>query len=114
MMTGSTHAADEPAKKLYHVVALKFKEDATKEQIKVAEDAFVALKTKIPGIASLTWGTNVSPEMKNKGLTHCFVMTFNTEKERDAYLPHPAHQEFVALLQNKIEAVLVIDYWAAA
>jgi hypothetical protein len=39
-------AAKKP--KLNHVVAFKFKDSATKEQIKEIEDAFRALKTKIP------------------------------------------------------------------
>ena len=47
-------AADAPAKngKLRHVVAFKFKDTATKQQIKEVEDAFRALKGKIPEIVS--------------------------------------------------------------
>src|SRR5437762_10481179 len=53
--------------RLYHVVSIKFKRSATKDQIKAVEDAFVGLKDKIPGVTSLTWGTNVSPEKHDKG-----------------------------------------------
>lgn len=97
---------------LYHVVSLKFKESATKEQIKAVEDAFRGLKTKIPGIASLHWGTNVSPEKHDKGFTHCFVLTFATEKDRDAYLPHPEHKAFGKVLGPVLGDVMVIDFWA--
>src|SRR5439155_17006637 len=90
--------ADEPAKAsgkvLYHVVSLKFKDSAAAEQIKAVEEAFKALKTKVPGIASLNWGTNVSPEHHDKGFTHCFVLTFASEKDRDGYLTHADHKAF--------------------
>ncbi len=107
-------AAESTAKlgNLHHVVSLKFKETAKPDQIKQVESAFVALKTKIPGIKSLAWGTNVSPEKLNKGFTHCFVLTFTSEKDRDAYLVHPDHKAFGALLGPVLADVMVIDFWA--
>jgi hypothetical protein len=102
-----------PAKgAIYHVVSLKFKDSATKEQIKTVEDAFRGLKEKVPGITSLKWGTNVSPEKLNKGFTHCFVLTFTAEKERDVYLVHPEHQAFGKLLRPVLDDVFVIDFKA--
>ena len=97
---------------LYHVVSLKFKESATKEQIKAVEDAFRGLKGKVPGITSLKWGTNVSPEKLDKGFTHCFVLTFAGEKERDAYLVHPDHKAFGKVLGPVLADVFVIDFKA--
>jgi len=115
-LAATTFAADAPPKQgkkmLYHVVAIKFKPEAKPEQIKAVETAFGELKTKIPGITSLNWGTNVSPEQKNKGLTHCFVLTFATEKDRDAYLPHPEHKAFGKVLGPIVDDVLVIDFWS--
>jgi len=67
---------------------------------------------KIPGITSLNWGTNVSPEQKNKGFTHCFVLTFATEKDRDGYLPHPEHKAFGKVLGPIVGDLLVIDFWS--
>ncbi|HWE97250.1 MAG TPA: Dabb family protein [Tepidisphaeraceae bacterium] len=102
---------DAAAKKqIYHVVSLSFKPAATNEQIKQVEEAFVALKTKIPGITSLHWGTNVSPEKRNHGFTHCFVLTFANEADRDGYLVHPAHKAFGALLGPILGDVMVIDF----
>ena len=97
---------------LYHVVSLKFKSSATPEQIKAVEIAFAGLKEKIPGITSLQWGTNVSPEKHDKGFTHCFVLTFATEKDRDAYLPHPEHKAFGKVLGPVLADVFVIDFWS--
>jgi hypothetical protein len=98
--------------KLYHVVSLKFKESATPDQIHAVEKAFRELKTKIPGITSLEWGTNVSPEHHDKGFTHCFVLTFKTDKARDEYLVHPAHKAFGQVLGPVMADVMVIDFWA--
>jgi hypothetical protein len=98
--------------KLRHVVAFKFKEGTTPEQIKRVEEAFRDLKKKIPAIADFEWGTNNSPEGKNKGCTHGFVLTFKSEKDRDAYLPHPAHKEFGKLVGPLLDDVFVIDFWA--
>ena len=97
--------------KLQHVVAFKFKEDATNEQILKVEKAFVALKGKIPEIADLEWGTNNSPEGLNKGFTHCFIVTFRNENGREVYLPHPDHKAFVKILKPILADVFVIDFW---
>ncbi len=105
-------APAESGKTLYHVVSLKFKPEATKDQIKAVEDAFAALKTKIPGITSLNWGTNVSPEKHDKGFTHCFVLTFASAADRDGYLVHADHKAFGGLLGPIMADVTVLDFWA--
>jgi hypothetical protein len=97
--------------KLLHVVSFKFKESATKEQIKQVEDAFGALKKSIHEIKDYKWGTNVSPEKHDKGFTHGFILTFNTEKDRDAYLVHPEHKAFGKLVGPVLADVFVIDFW---
>ena len=97
---------------LQHVVCFKFKATASAEEIRKVETAFAALKTKIPEIVSLAWGTNVSPEQFNKGFTHCFVLTFKTAKDRDAYLVHPDHKAFGKLVGPAVEDVFVIDFQA--
>jgi len=42
---------------------------------------------------------------------HAFTVTFHSDADRDAYIPHPAHQEFVGLLGPHLDKVTVIDYW---
>ena len=102
-------AAADPV--LKHVVCFKFKPEATADQIKKVEAGFVALKGKIPQVASLEWGTDNSPEKLADGFTHCFIVTFKTEADRDAYLPHPEHKKFVELLKPVLEKPFVIDFW---
>ncbi len=97
--------------RLRHVVMLKFKDTAQGSDVKKVEDAFRALAGKISLIKDFEWGTNNSPENLNGGLTHCFLVTFASEKDRDAYLVHPDHQAFVKILQPHLDKVTVVDYW---
>jgi Stress responsive A/B Barrel Domain len=100
------------AKKLLrHVVLFKFKDTSSAADIKKVEDAFRALPAQIKQIKSFEWGTNNSPENLNQGFTHCFFVSFASEKGREVYLPHPAHQAFVEVLKPHLDKVLVIDYW---
>jgi len=103
---------ENPPKQLRHVVLLKFKDATTPAQIKEVESAFRALPSKIKEIKGLEWGTNNSPENLANGFTHCFFLTFNSEKDREAYLPHPSHKEFGKVLGPYLDKVLVVDYWA--
>jgi hypothetical protein len=93
-------------------VAFKFKDTASKADIQKVEDAFRALKTQIPAIVGYEWGINNSPEKLNRGCTHGFIVTFNTEKDRDDYLVHPDHKKFGALVGPLLAEVFVIDFFA--
>jgi hypothetical protein len=93
-----------------HVVLFKFKDGAPADKIQAIEAKFRDLKTKIPQIQDLEWGTNMSPENHAQGFTHCFLLTFQDARARDAYLPHPAHKEFGAQLGPILDKVLVVDY----
>ena len=100
------------AEKIQHVVSFKFKSTAKPEDIKKVESAFAELKKKIPQIQALEWGTNISPEKLNQGFTHCWILTFSSAADRDAYLVHPDHKEFGKNLGPVLEDVLVIDFVA--
>lgn len=96
---------------LRHVVLFKFKDGTAPEDIKKVEDAFSALPNKIPQIKGYEWGTNNSPEGLDKGFTHCFFLTFESEEDRSIYLPHPDHKAFGEVLGPHLDDVLVLDYW---
>lgn len=108
-MNASLQAADGPYR---HVVLFKFKDSATKEQIKAVETAFLALPSKINTIQSLEWGTNVSSEKHDEGFTHCYFLTFNDKSGVEVYIPHPEHKAFGAMLHPILDKVIVIDYVA--
>ncbi|MEZ6131996.1 MAG: Dabb family protein [Planctomycetaceae bacterium] len=99
-------------KPLRHAVFFRFKKDAPERAIIAVEDAFLALPDKIDAIKGFEWGTNHSTENHDDGFTHCFMVTFADEAGRAAYLPHPAHKEFVRLLPPILEAPRVLDFYA--
>lgn len=100
------------SKLLRHVVLFGFKDETTPEQIQKIEQAFCSLPNKIEDVHDFEWGTNVSVENLAQGYTHCFLVTFLSEEGREVYLPHPAHQAFVKIVQPHLKQALVVDYWA--
>jgi hypothetical protein len=101
----------KPKPMLRHVVLFKFKDTSSPAQIKEVEDAFRKLPSQIKEVKAFEWGTNNSPEGLDQGFTHCFFVSFESEKARAIYLPHPAHKEFVNVLGPHLDKVLVVDYW---
>lgn len=96
---------------LRHVVIFKFKPEVTPAELDEINLAFQHLKVAIPQVQDFERGINNSPEGLNKGFTHGYLITFATEADREAYLPHPAHKKFVELLGGKLEEPFVFDYW---
>ncbi len=95
-----------------HVVVFKYKPEATEAEIAQVTKAFSELKKTIPGIISFEHGINDSPEKKNQGFTHVYMVTFKNAEARDTYLPHPEHKKFGQLLGklNILEDLFVVDY----
>ena len=106
--------ADQPKldKELKHAVFFRFKEDASPDDIKKVEEGFAALPSKINTIKAFEWGKNNSPEKHDDGFTHAFMVSFESEEDRDAYLPHPEHLAYVEILKPVLDAPRVLDFWA--
>lgn len=111
MLTALGAPAQPTEKMLRHVVLFRFKEGTSPEDIKKVEVAFAALPGQIPQIADFEWGTDVSVENLADGFTHCFFVSFRSEEDRAAYLPHPAHQKFVEIVKPHLDKPFVVDYW---
>ena len=110
---GNTADATPGARELRHVVLFKFKDGLSSDTIRSIQTAFKNLKSQIPSIRHFEWGTNNSPEQLAQGFTHCFVVTFASEKDRDEYLPCAAHQAFVnTYAKPYVDKVCVVDFWA--
>lgn len=107
------HAAEvnKDGKVLRHAVFFKFKDGTAKKDVDAVVDAFKALPAKIDEIRGFEWGVSLPKSERNDGLTHCFLLTFDDEAARAAYLPHPAHKEFGSVLRPHLDQVFVIDYW---
>ena len=106
-------AEEKSGKMLRHIVMFKFKEASSKDDIQKVVDRFRLLKVSIPQVASFEYGTDNSPEGLANGFTHCFLVTFKSEADREIYLPHPKHKEFIELLKPHLDKVQVVDYWAS-
>ncbi|MGC5773091.1 Dabb family protein [Paenibacillus pabuli] len=94
-----------------HLVAFKLNDKITpvKQQELVAQ--LLALQEQIPGIVELTAGINVTEETDQiQGFTLGLRVTFEDQEALRAYGPHPAHQAFVASLNEWVENVIVVDY----
>nr|WP_298998840.1 Dabb family protein [uncultured Allomuricauda sp.] len=99
-------------KVLRHMVIFKFNDDSSEAEIEKLNTAFIKLPETIPEIVDFEWGLNNSPEDFDQDFTHCYLVTFSSEKDRDSiYAPHPAHKAFVEGLQPHLEKVFVVDYW---
>jgi hypothetical protein len=104
-------AQNKENKVLRHVVLFGWKAGTDSIAINKIVKSFKALPGKIDLIKGFEYGTNNSPENLSNGLTHCFLLTFKTEADRNAYLIHPAHKQFGATLVPKPDHITVLDYW---
>ncbi|KAK3374550.1 stress responsive A/B barrel domain-containing protein [Podospora didyma] len=101
-----------------HIVMFQFKRDANPHAVEVACNAFLALKDTCflpnsarPYVKSMSGGKDNSPEGLQNGMTHAFVMQFDTADERSYYLDQdPAHQEFKKNVTALVEKVTVVDF----
>ena len=93
-----------------HFGVFKFKENTTNTQI---DECFAVMKDmvgKIPGLLDMEHGAYDSDEGLDKGFTHGFIMTFDSLSSRDAYLPHPIHEDVKAVVVPHLEDIIVFDF----
>ena len=96
---------------LRHVVLFQWKPETPPEVITEIEETLCSLTGKIPEIAEFEWGTDVGVPGLSRGFTHCLVVSFRSEADRDVYLPHPDHKAFIAMSAPHRENLLTFDYW---
>jgi hypothetical protein len=96
-----------------HMGVFKFKDDTTTKTIDWIFDELRGLQTQIPGITDFIFGPYRSSEGMNQGYTHGFIMTFESEAARDAYLDHPAHTRLRDRVLPTLQSVLVFDFVVA-
>ncbi|CBX93092.1 similar to stress responsive alpha-beta barrel domain-containing protein [Plenodomus lingam JN3] len=101
-----------------HIVLFEWKSTASSEQVEEACKRMLALGEKCihptsqkPYIKAFTGGKNNSPEGRSDGLTHGFVVEFESAEDRDYYTHRdPAHQAFVQFVGPLVQGVKVLDY----
>ena len=96
-----------------HCVWAKFRADVPASEKQEIYDQLAALGAVIEGILKSDFGPNVSPEGLSRGYADGFVMDFENEAARDAYLVHPDHQaagsRLVAACEGGRDGILVFD-----
>ncbi|KAF4968314.1 hypothetical protein FSARC_4259 [Fusarium sarcochroum] len=103
---------------LTHTVLFQFKADVSPNDVKETCKGFLALKDQCihptsnnPYIISVKGGKDNSPEGMQNGITHGFVLTFNSAEDRDYYVKSDsAHHAFVAKVGGFLEKVIVVDF----
>jgi hypothetical protein len=101
------------AKELRHVVLFTFKTSSSANSVDSVVKAFNHLYGTVPQVKRMEWGLNMSPEHLDQGFTHCFVLTFSSEKDLADYQLHPAHKAFQTILKPHMDKVFVVDYFVA-
>lgn len=93
-----------------HIGVFQFKDGVNQAQI---DHCFVSLKGmvgQIPGLLEVIHGPYESDEGLNDGFTHGFIMTFDSPKSRDEYLPHPVHEAVKEIVVPCLERLVVFDF----
>jgi hypothetical protein len=93
-----------------HYGVFQFKSDITEEQIGECFNAMQSMVGKIDGLLDFEYGPYQNDEGLNEDFTHGFIMTFDSAASRDAYLPHPVHEEVKDIVVPRLERVVVFDF----
>jgi hypothetical protein len=96
---------------LKHIVLFTFKATSTPKEIEHVAKTFAALYGKVPQVKKMEWGINMSPEHLDQGFTHCFTLTFSSEKDLADYQQNPDHKAFQTVLKPHMDKVFVVDYF---
>ncbi|MDZ8056199.1 MAG: Dabb family protein [Aulosira sp. ZfuVER01] len=94
---------------IQHMVLFKFKPEVPAEKITGFLKQLQEISKTLPGITYFAGGPYSSSEGLNQGYTHGFLMTFESAAARDAYLPHPLHEEIKAEILPCIDGLIAFD-----
>ena len=93
-----------------HYGVFQFKDGISHEQIENCFSEMMGMVGKIPGLLDMIHGPYESDEGLNEEFTHGFIMTFDSAGSRDAYLPHPIHEQVKDIVTPCLERVIVFDF----
>jgi hypothetical protein len=91
-----------------HLGVFQFKPEITPAQIDECFRELAGMVGKIPGLLSVEHGPYQSDEGLNDGFTHGFMMTFDTAKSRDEYLPE--HVRVRDIVAPRLARLVVFDF----
>lgn len=97
-----------------HCVFIRFRADVPDDERADILDGIAALRHELPGIEAVHVAPNTSPETgMDKGYSAGFIVDFDGQEARDAYLDHPQHKaagaRIVAAAEGGLDGILVYD-----
>jgi len=103
---------------IIHIVCFQFKPSLSADEVKKICAHMLDLRnqcihptTKETYILKSSGGVDNSPEGRQGGLTHGFVVEFASAEDRDYYcFKDPAHLAFIKTLDGKVDGGRVVDY----
>jgi hypothetical protein len=102
------------AGRVKHTVLLRFKPETPQETVDGIFRDLAGLTSRSPGAINFSGGPYSSSEGLHRGFTHGFVMTFENEAARDAYLIDPEHEAIKARilpeLAGGVDGVAAFDW----
>lgn len=108
-----------------HIVLFRYRESITQQQLDEIQHLFLALKTTAqrqghPYIRTIETGKQISGENTGHGMEQAFIVTFNSEGDRNYYVGTPvvkdpayydaAHADFKRHVAPYLSDILVFDY----
>ena len=93
-----------------HYGCFQFKEGTSQATIDECFSAMEGMVGKIPGLLDFHYGPYDSTEGLNDDYTPGKIMTFESPRARDEYLPHPIHEEVKDIVVPRLERVVVFDF----
>ena len=93
-----------------HYGVFKFNDDVDESVISECFKRMTEMVGKVPGLLDMEYGHYQSDEGLDQGFTHGFIMTFDSLESRDAYLPHPVHEEVKEYVVPNLKEVIVFDF----
>jgi hypothetical protein len=93
-----------------HFGVFAFKQGVDQEQIDECFRKMYGMVGVIDGLMDMEFGPYKSDEGLNENFTHGFIMTFDSVKSRDEYLPNPVHEKVKDYVVPRLERVVVFDF----
>jgi Stress responsive A/B Barrel Domain len=91
-----------------HQVWIKFRSEASAEQIDAVLADLRALRGKVPGILDMNVGRNFTD--RANGYQYGLMVILQDKASLEAYGPHPEHAKVAVKIRAIAESVMALDY----
>ncbi|TKI03365.1 Dabb family protein [Martelella alba] len=100
---------------LIHQVFFHFREGLPPDELTTVKHSLLAMKEVIAEIREARWRVNTSREERDCGFKYGITLAFDGQRELDAYLTHPHHQDvcrrdLFPALASIHKGLMVFDY----